>query len=308
MIVWVGLLVALASSLVASASKIEFPNDRPAGYKEFVLKNRFPLTTASLAVVGFVVAALAVHEARIEAAEEERKLNQRNELLQSLILFEEAGTPFIRFMWETDDPRIGADWIEEERLWNEGRNHKELPRAIGFFPARVRSELFPNAEPDNLFGYIGAVEVRTGHPSFRPIFRVRRDGTVRNAGQQISRIEQVFMSFYQGSYASFELKMGKRLDADFIFRTLISAHRENSAPLVTRAYGVDSSSRLSDQLSPDFRKSKAKLTFFLDEDKTLGITSMLRGHSVSADGSSLVFQWEFAERPYLEHFYSGGKL
>lgn len=307
MIVWAGLLVALASSLVASASKIKFPDEGSAECKKFLGDNRFPLMTASLSVLGFVVAALGVHESRIKAAEERRQLSDRNEMLQFLILNDKVVSPAIRFTWETDDSRIGEDAVEEEHHWHESRDQTELPRAIGFFSTKVRSHLFPNARRDDVFGYVGAVEVRTGSPAFRPMFRVRKDGTVRNAGQRLSQVQRVIMIYYQESLAGFEVSMGERLDAELVFESLVSAHRKNITPLIVHAYGVDDSSRIADQLSPDFRKLSGKLTFFLDERKTFGITSMLRGRSVSAHKSSLVFEWEFVERPYVDRYSSDGR-
>jgi len=307
MYVWAGLLVALASSLVASASKIKYPKQRTFRWKKFAIENRFALLTAVLALMGFGIAALGVHESKSRAAAEKQELTKKNEELQTLILADKSVSPTIRFMWDTQNPSISENFAAEEIRWDETRDAAELPRAIGFFPSTLRSHVFPAAEGENTFGYLGSIEFRTGLPSIRPSFRVRRDGAIRSSGLRSSKVHRVAVNVYQSSIVSFDTELPERIDASVVFQSLVLAYENERSPLVIHAYGVDDSHQVVKKLSSRFKGLSGKLTVFLNAERTLGVTSLLRGRAVSAQKSSLIFEWDFTQRPYIDHISPGGR-
>ena len=173
--VWGGLVVSLASSLVACLSKLKYPKAVRSWSRTFVLRNAATLALAALAVLGFVTAAFGVMQSAARAVAAKQVLEADNRVLRSLLLVGRTVSPTFIFVFETGVRDSSDGRADEEELWEQAGAPARLPKPIGFLSARVRGSLFPGANPGPLLRYLGGIEI----PIQPPVRAwVRDDGSV----------------------------------------------------------------------------------------------------------------------------------
>jgi hypothetical protein len=302
MIVWLGLLVALVSSLVAFFSDLRYPKGVRPWSRRFLFRNRYVLVTALLALAGFIVAVLGVRAARSDAEMQQQQLRLENQRLQTLALQGKKVVASVRFAFDSGDAKVGDGAFDEQQVWEETRNQAELPAAIGFIPSRLRRSLFPKAKPEPLLRYLGDIWLQTGRHDTNLVFQVRSDGTVRDE----RRCKRVEVGVIDNPKASLVVEGDDTLDALGLFHSFVRAHEEKLAPVRIRVFTNSPDSRVNPSEVEQFRSRRGRVTFFLDEAKQLAVTAMIRGASIEDDDGDRIYKWEFSEPPYLDILLPGG--
>lgn len=302
--VWVGLAIALASSLVACIGQLKYSRNVKPWSRGFLGRNRLVLISSSLAIAGFIVAVFGVLENQQAAENERQRLRTENQRLQSLMLQGKTVTPVVELAFQTQAGEAESRYVREYTAWESGLRPGQLPKPIGFVPRAVRKALFPRAAPDRIFRFIGMITIRTARPEWAVAVRIRDDGSILPLGSSVQP-ENAMVRLLNHSGVVMEVTLAKELDALQLFQSVVRHYEHNRAPIVMRIYTPQPHQVVSQALR-ESNGAVGRVTVFLDDSRQIGVTALLRtGSTTIGDGETTV-EWIFAEAPHLEVTLPGG--
>jgi len=301
--IWLGLIVTLLSALVGCLADLKQPKEVPKWWPEFFRRNRIVLISALLALVGFLVAVLAVREERLEARVAQADLETEKQNLQLLLLRDVAFAPVVELGIDTGDPEL------EQRLATEGSDDKAqvgvIPEQIGYLQKPIIEALFPAATPDSLLHLVGTVDLRTARGDWRINFQVRKDGSIIAGNTNRLTLDEVRTGLVDDSRAIIELLVADELEATEILQALIKGHEKRVPPLTIRVFGT--SSPPSKVEEDTFSSKRGRLTIYLDLKRTTAVTALLEAESIEYSQGTTTYRWRYAEAPHFASSLPGGR-
>lgn len=300
--VWLGLLISLASSLVACFAKLKFPRGVRVWSRAFSLRNSTTLLSASLALLGFATAAFGVLEAKTRARAAQEALAAENRALQSLVLEGKTVAPTYAISIETAKKDVSMKLLDEQSRWEDAGALAKVPPPIGYMSMNLRAFMFAGARPEPLLRYLGEVVIGD-RPSAR--FRVRDDGSVQTGASQptTTQFQELFIP---GSIATIEASVSERIDSLEIYYSMLRLYDRGRPALRVRVFGADQGPDTAQAGRPLSPASEGRLTVFLNDKRQLALTGRIRLNETLRAQGEIDYRWHFAEAPRVEVFRRGG--
>ncbi len=214
---------------------------------------------AGLAIVGFIAAALTLHQDHMASEAAERHLRYQNDVLKALILSNKRVSPLVRIVIGTDSPLDTTPANAELTQWMKGGAMAAQPKPIGFVPSLVRAEIFRGAQPRTVLTTeneaiavppalqsLGYVDLRASEDRLRFQFSVGTDGSALWArpGARLQRLEtSVFELPNRKRAVVFEFTVSDPLEALELFHSFDRSYEQGSSLLVLRVATPSCSAR-----------------------------------------------------------------
>jgi hypothetical protein len=236
---------------------------------------------------------------------EQDRLRTENQQLQSLILQGKMVAPVVELAFRTSASEPAGEHMSELDAWQATQPTSRVPKPVGFMPRLVRAALFPHAEPDTLFHYIGDISVRTARLGYGVRLQVRDDGSIVPSGLSPQQPKSTEVHLLDNSGVIINISFTQNLDALQVFQSVLRQYEHKRAPIVMRSF-ITSPNCSNQQLLSISGGNVGRLTFFLDDARQIAVTALLKSSPVTTEDKGTTYEWSFAEPPHLEVTLPGG--